>query len=242
MEQENRKVGVWMPMVVDLFMPTTGQQLLKIIEAAGTGYHYPGGQKLSGMALYRSGDAEGARRVGSELLQMYGQCSSVVTCSIAEAAYLRHDFSTLFADTPQQLSAHQFSQHCLDISEWITQHQVSLQPKPYPYRTVYVSYARQQDYQRGGISSNCQQLLHTVPELELLDFDYDDNCLGIDPLFTECYAPLAVDMLRLLVSQVLHIGAQSVVSSEPALVLILRRYVEKVGLRLQCHHLIDVIG
>lgn len=235
MDAKGLKVGLFTPCVMDQFMVASAEKTLHLLEEQGVECLLPQGMTCCGAALFAQGDIEGAKELGSRMMEAYRGCDYVVIPSSGCAAYVRRQFSHLFAHSALYSEGVQLASKCFELSDFLVSILHYRPTGAFPHRVAWVDQGRaRRDY---GLHQQPRQLLQGLQGLELVEAGELDT----DLLFASQNPDAALSLLAPVVSQAREAGAQYLATADPTLLLQLRGYCSKQGLDIKCRHLVDLL-
>lgn len=240
MEANKLKVGIFVPCCVDQFSTRTARNMVALLKGVGFLCEYPSEQTCCGQGLYLNGDRAGAKQLGDKMIEMFRPYDYVVTCSSGCVAYAKRYFEELFRNSTNHNESRKFVDKLYDITDFLV-NEVHYQPHnvAFPHRVVFLDHCRTlRDY---GLKEEPRQLLRAINGLELMPYPDSDVCCGYSGSFTNFFEPISTEMARRKVEAALKVGAQYIVSTEPSCLMHLQSYIDQVGLKIQCKHIVDVM-
>lgn len=249
MNNNNYKVGIFIPCCVDQFNAATGIKMMHLLQKLGIDCYYPDDLTCCGMHLYQQGNREAAKQLGERLIGLYGQCTYIVSCSSACVAFIQHEFPHLFHNTAYHNDYRNFTSRCLDISDFLVNF-ADYKPSgiSFPHKVAILEHCTtRRDYtspahpERKGLHDEPRILLNAIDGLQLLEMPQADVCCGFGGLFASQFTPISDSLARRKAENALSVGAEVIVSTEPSCLLHMQSYIDKNKLPLKCRHIVDIL-
>ena len=247
MEANKLTVGVFVPCCIDQFSTRTAKNMVKLLQDAGFSCAYPEEQTCCGQGLYLAGDREGAKLLGSQIIDQFRPYRYVVTCSSGCVAYVRRCFNELFFNSAYHNDHRLFADKTLDVSDFLCRWmdgridcdsnrvKATIQNISFPHRVAFLEHHRtSHDY---GMREEPRQLLRMVQGLSLMelgDCDMDGGFIVTNP-------DVAAQMARQIIDKAHEMGAEYITSTEPMLITALQKFVEKEKTDMKCVNLVDIL-
>lgn len=243
-------VGIFIPCCIDQFAAETGMAMVKLLEDLGYECYYPEGVTCCGKDLYHQGDRDGAKMLGEKMIELYDECSSVVSCGSGCVTYMKVHFGRLFHNTTLHNNYRQFLDKTYDLSDFLV-NVVHYQPQgvAFPHRVTFMDHCTTlRDYvctahpDRKGLVDEPRQLLQAVEGLQLVEMEQQEVCCGYGSQFANFFTPVSDSLAKRKVANAMAAGAEYIVSTEMSCLIHLKSYIEKAGLPIRCCHLADILG
>jgi L-lactate dehydrogenase complex protein LldE len=240
-QNEKRKVGVFVSCHVDQFAPQTANNMMKLLVSQGVECHYPTEQTCCGRDLYMNGDRDGAKHLGEKMIELFAEDDYVVSCSSGCVAYMKKNFERLFHNTTYHNQHGKMVSKLMDITDYLVNvidyHPVGF---VFPHRVAFLDHCTSmRDY---GLHDAPRQLLRSVQGLELVEMPQTEVCCGQGSLFANNFSPIAADLAHRKVQNALDVGAEYLVSTESSCLLHLQAYCDMHELPLKCIHIVDLLA
>ena len=250
MLDNNMKVGIFIPCCVDQFAAGTGMHMVKLLQSTGVKCFYPSDVTCCGKSLYTQGDREGAKALGEKMMDLYGDCTHIVSCGSGCVTYIKNHFVHLFHNTTFHNSYRQFADKIYDISDFLvnvahyTPHGVA-----FPHKVVFMDHCNtMRQYhctahpEKKGLTVEPRQLLRAVEGLQLVEMKQQDVCCGLGGAFANQFTPISDSLAKRKVDNAIAAGAKYIVSTEMSCLLHLQSYIDKAGVPIACRHIVDILA
>ena len=257
MNDTRYKVGLFVPCCIDQFAAGTAWKALRLLEAMGLECYYPTAFTCCGRELYNQGDREGAKMLGEKLIELYSECTHVVSCSSACVVYAQKQFPKLFHNTTLHNSYRLFVDKFYDISDFLVNvlhvdsasSEFRIPQFSFPHTvtvmdhcTTLSEYLCSAHPELPGLREEPRRLLRAVGGLTLVEMQQQDVCCGFGGFFASQFTPISDSLAQRKCENAIAAGAEYIVSTEPGCLLHLQSYIDKNGLPLKCAHLMDVLN
>lgn len=250
------KVGIFVPCCIDQFSPQTAHNALQLLERMGLQCFYPAELTCCGMDLFHMGDRDGAKALGERLINLYDDCTYIVSLSGACVVYMQKHFSQLFHNTTLHNSYRQLVERCMDFSDFMVNvlrchERGSEHPMPevvFEHKVTFLDPCTTlRDYHclahpaQAGLRGEPRQLLHAVKGLQLCEMQQQDVCCGSGGMFASQFTPISDSLAARKLDNAIAAGAEYIVSSEPRCLLHLKSYADKHNSQLKFMHIADLL-
>ncbi len=243
------KVGVFVPCCVDQFAAESGVRMMKLLQGMGLQCHYPEEFTCCGKSLYHQGDRDSAKNLGEKMIELFDDCSHIVSCGSGCVTYMKVHFGKLFHNTTLHNNYRQFVDKTYDLSDFLVNvagyHPTNVN---FHHRVTFMDHCTtSRDYictahpEKKGLRDEPRQLLREVNGLELVEMEQGDVCCGYGEQFANYFTPISDSLAKRKVDNAIATGAEYIVSTEMSCLLHLRSYIEKNNMPMKCLHLVDVL-
>jgi L-lactate dehydrogenase complex protein LldE len=236
------KVGVFIPCLVDQFLPEVGAAVMKIMSRLGIEHEYCAGQTCCGQPLVNAGSfraAAGAARRNIALLEKYDH---IVAPSGSCIYTMREHYPRLLDDD----------------FDW-RQRALALAARVFEFSEYLVSVRAIRDTGAGfaakgclheccsiknklGVSEQPKVLLGSVKGLVLATLPDADTCCGFGGSFSNDYPDISAAMLADKTDRFLLSGADTLILGEPGCLLNIRGYFLRRGVKGRVVHIAQVLA
>ncbi|NNF01290.1 MAG: (Fe-S)-binding protein [Bacteroidia bacterium] len=234
-------VDIYIPCLIDQFFPETGFNMIKVLEAAGCTVFYNPEQTCCGMPAMHSGYWDQARAVGEKLIDEYDSDRLIVCAGSACTGMIRNDYEELFENSVWLNKYKSVRERFVDLSEFLIDHLSHDQ-----FGSVLKKKAVYQDACSAihwcDIDEQPRQLLANVEGLELIDIEDREMCCGFGGTFAAKFDPVASELAKLKVENIMRAGAELIITSEPGCLMHLKKYIKKEEVDLEVLHIADVLS
>lgn len=235
------KVSLFVPCIIDQFMPATAENTRRVLEKAGCEVLYNPQQTCCGRPAYQAGYWDEAKKVGEKFLQDLPEGIPVVTPSAECVDMVKNGYNDLFTNTLQHNRCRALQGEIHELSSFLTDVLgVDYFGAELETRAVYHDGC---SAIRGcGIKESPRQLLRQVAGFELIEAPDSEVCCGAGGGLAITNASISSAMAASKVQHAQQCGAESIVSTDPACILQLRSYIEQQKLPIRVFHIADVLS
>lgn len=243
------KVGIYIPLCVDQMAAETGSNMISLLSKAGLECICPPSLTCCGAELYMAGDRDGARQLGQQMIELFNDCTCVVSCGSGDIAYMQACFGKLFHNTTLHNSYRAFLGKCYDLTDFLVNVLNYSPSASFPHKVAVMDHCRTlRDYScsahpgKRGLHDELRSLLNGVKGLTLLEMDDNDVCCGLGGMPASYMQPVSDALARRKVESALATGAEVITSTEMSCLLHLQSYIDKNDIPLRCIHVADILA
>lgn len=248
MQNSIKKVGLFVPCCVDQYWPDVAWKTLHLLQSLGLECHYPAEVSCCGRELFMQGDREGAKRLGEKMMELYDDCSHVVSCDSGCVAYIKRHFGKLFHNTILHNSFRQFCDKCFDLSDFLVNIMHYSPSVRFPHTVTVADHcATQHDYlclahpNDNGLHDEVRKLLNAVEGLHVVEMAQNDVCCGMGGMFASDFSSIANDLAKRKIDNAVAAGAEYIVTTESSCRIHMQSSIDKNKSGLKCIHLVDIL-
>lgn len=160
----------------DSLYGSVGIAAARVLEAFGCTVEFPEDQTCCGQPSFNSGDWASSRQIASHCLSVFNPTVPIVTPSTSCAAMINHGYRQLFPHRAEFPVCYELTQFLVDV----------LQIETWPGRVK----AQRLQVHVGchgraiGVSTQPRRLLETIPGVEIVPFDNQEQCCGFGGSFS----------------------------------------------------------
>lgn len=243
------KVSLFIPCLVDQFLPDIGEATAGLLKRLGAEVDYDSRQTCCGQPLINAGRTREAKRAALRFIDIMGESRYVVAPSGSCVHTVRKHYPELLAGTPAHERALHVARTTYELSDFLinvmkaADRKVGLGPSAVGAGTpVKVAYHHSCHIIRGlGISREPKALLESVAGIEVVPLMNEDVCCGFGGEFSISYPEISAAMVREKVAAVTASGARYLVLSEPGCILNIRGYVQRNKIPIEVIHLAQLL-
>ena len=239
-----RDVGLFIPCLVDQYLPEVGEAVVRLLRHLGLRVHYDPRQTCCGQPAFNAGHAEHAKRLAARALKLFAaaEVDALVAPSGSCVSMLRQHASTLDLDDEARRAWQNVVPRLFEVTELLAGPlgRTVLEGR-YPRRVAYhdsCHLAREL-----GVREAPRRLLRSLDELELRPLRDADVCCGFGGTFSTKNPELSVAMGRSKVAALLASGAEELVLGDAGCLLQVRGTLEGAGVtRVRVRHVDEVLA
>lgn len=237
-----RKVNLFIPCLVEHFLPHVGEATARLLSRIGMEVGYPGGQTCCGQMQFKTGYQAEARRMAQHFLRVFKDAEIVVSPSGSCVGMVRHHYRELFRDDALWLSrAESLGRRTFELTEFLVDvlgiDEVGAE---WPGKAVYHDSC--QVSRVLGARTQARMLLSRVHKLEMVEMEHQETCCGFGGIFSLEFPVVSEKMTGDKVAEVVKSGAEFVISAEPSCLLNIGGYLEKMGEKVKSVHIAEVLA
>jgi len=236
------KVSLFIPCLVEQFMPEVGIATAKILSRLGIGLDYPQGQTCCGQPLYKSGYRAKTVELAKQFISLFQDTEAVVCPSGSCVAMVRKEYPSVLKHYPSWYNralelgprVHELSQFLVNVIG-----AVDLGAK---WSGSAVFHDSCQALRELGVEEEPRALLSKVKGLTLVPMERQDLCCGFGGAFSLKFPELSEAMVKEKMGYVTATGADWLIGIEPGCLMNMGGYSTKKGLGIQAVHLAQVLA
>lgn len=243
------KVSLFIPCLVDQFLPDIGQATARLLKRLGADVDYDSRQTCCGQPLINAGRTREAKRSALRFIEIMGDSRYVVAPSGSCVHTVKKHYPELLSGTPDYQRALSLAERTYELSDFLVnvmKADDSTTPLGPPAGTgppLKVTYHHSCHIIRGlGIFREPKVLLGNVAGIEVVPLVNDDVCCGFGGEFSLSYPEISAAMVHDKVAAVTASGARYLVLSEPGCILNIRGYVQRNNLPIEVIHLAQLLA
>ncbi len=243
------KVSLFIPCLVDQFLPHIGQATAQLLKRLGARVDYDCRQTCCGQPLINAGRTREAKRAALRFIDIIGESTYVVAPSGSCVHTVRKHYPELLFGTPAYERALDLAGKTYELSDFLVNVMRAAEPgvglgpaNGGEGPPAKVAYHHSCHIIRGlGISREPKALLGSIAGIEVVDLMHEDVCCGFGGQFSVAYPEISAAMVHEKVAAVTASGAQYLVLSEPGCILNIRGYVRRNDIPIEVIHLAELL-
>ncbi len=244
------KVSLFVPCLVDQFLPDIGIATERLLVRLGVEVDYDSRQTCCGQPLINAGRTREAKRAALRFIDIMEESQYVVAPSGSCVHTVKRHYPELLAGTSDHERALKTADKTYELSDFLVNvlkapdGKVPLGPPPGAQgKPAKVTYHHSCHIIRGlGVSAEPRALLGSVAGVEVVPLMHEDVCCGFGGEFSVSYPEISAAMVGDKVSAVAATGAQYLVLSEPGCILNIRGYIERNNIPIEVIHLAQLLA
>jgi L-lactate dehydrogenase complex protein LldE len=222
-----RKVSLFIPCLVDLFMPEVGEACLFLLKRFGMQPVYHGEQTCCGQPAITAGYRKEAAEAAKHFITVFEGDDAVVCPSGSCVHTVKHHYGDLFADEPnwrrraEQVASrvHEFSEFVVDI--------MGLEDIGGRFEGRAAYHESCQLLRGLGISEQPKKLIRAVEGTELTQLSGAQKCCGFGGEFAVKYPEISEAMVREKAAHYIESGADILIACDPGCLLNIGGYLSR---------------
>jgi len=237
-----RRVGLFVTCLVDLFRPTVGFAAVKLLEDGGCVVEVPALQTCCGQPAYNSGDREDAKAIARQVIAAFAGFDYVVVPSGSCGGMIKTHYPALFADEPSMaeeagaLAARTFEliSFLADVLQ-ITQVEAR-------YSGVVTYHDACSGLRELGVKAQPRRLLASIDGLELKEMATPEVCCGFGGTFCVKYPEISDKMVSDKVADIAATGADTLLCGDMGCLLNMAGKLTRLGKDVRARHVAEVLA
>jgi L-lactate dehydrogenase complex protein LldE len=243
------KVSLFVPCLVDQFLPEIGEATAQLLTRLGARVDYDPRQTCCGQPLVNAGRTREAGRAARRFLDIMEGSEYVVAPSGSCVHTVKKHYPELLAGTPDHRRALGLADRTYELSDFLVNvlkavdRKDPLGPKADGSGVLpKITYHHSCHVIRGlGISAEPRLLLGSLAGVEVVPLMNEDVCCGFGGEFATLYPEISGEMVKEKVDAVTASGARYLVLAEPGCILNIRGYVHRNNLPIEVIHLAQLL-
>jgi glycolate oxidase iron-sulfur subunit len=238
--ERRARVALLAGCVQQVLAPEIDWASLRVLAKNGVDILVPEGQGCCGALAMHRGDADRAIQLAKHNLHAFPADVDAIISNAAGCGSGMHEYPLLFKGTAFEEEASRFSDMVMDISEFLDSLGINPPPPlPEPVKLAYHDACHLAHAQ--GITLQPRQLLHSIPNLELVSISEAELCCGSAGTYN-LEQPVTARLLgERKARNVLESGAQGVVTGNIGCMVQLRTSLASLGKPIPVWHTIEVL-
>jgi L-lactate dehydrogenase complex protein LldE len=221
------KASLFIPCIVDLFLPEIGEASVRVLRRLGVDLLYHDTQTCCGQPAMNAGYRDQAKRAAKHFIDVFGDDDVIVSPSGSCVCMVKHHYPQLLRDEPVWLRrAEEVSERIYELSQYIVDI-LGIEEVGASFRGK-VAYHESCHILRGlGVSDQPKRLIQRADGVEFVPLPLADMCCGFGGEFAEIYAYISEEMVREKVASYLESKADLLVLCEPGCLLNIGGYLSR---------------
>ena len=222
-----KKASLFIPCIVDLFLPEIGEETVHILRRLGVYPHYHEAQTCCGQPAMNAGYRVQAKRAAKHFIDVFGDDEVIVSPSGSCVYMVKHHYPQLFHDEPVWLRrAEELSGRIYELTQYIVDI-LGVEDVGARFDGT-ITYHESCHVLRGlGISEQPKKLLSNIAGAELVPLFAADSCCGFGGEFAENYHYISEEMVKEKAQHFINSGADLLVLCEPGCLLNIEGYLTR---------------
>jgi L-lactate dehydrogenase complex protein LldE len=222
-----RPVSLFIPCIVDLFLPEVGEATVRLLRRLGVEPVYHETQTCCGQPAMNAGYRDQAKKAAKHFIDVFEDDEIIVSPSGSCVYMVKHHYPRLLSDEPAWMRrAESVAERIFELSQYIVD--------ILGFEDVGASYAGTVTYHeschilRGlGVSEQPKRLIQKTQGTEFVPLPLADMCCGFGGEFAENYHYISEEMVKEKVENYLESGADLLVLCEPGCLLNINGYLSR---------------
>ncbi|RJP73509.1 MAG: (Fe-S)-binding protein [Candidatus Abyssobacteria bacterium SURF_17] len=221
------RVSVFIPCLVDLFLPEVGEAAFLLLRHIGLQPLYHKEQTCCGQPAINSGYVKQAKKAAKHFIEVFENDDTIVSPSGSCVHTVRHRYPELLQDEPSWLSrAEQLASRTYELSQYLVD--ILGMENVGAVSESRVAYHPSCQLLRGlGISDQPRKLIRAVKGTELVPMERETACCGFGGEFANDYPEISEAMVKQKVKHYIASGADILVTCDPGCLLNIGGYLSR---------------
>jgi L-lactate dehydrogenase complex protein LldE len=237
-----KDVSLFIPCMVDLFLPHIGEATVDLLRRVGANPVYHRGQTCCGQPAMNSGYRKEAKKAAKHFIELFGDDEVIVSPSGSCVCMMKHHYPELLGDEPEwsrratELAprVYELSQYLVDVLH-VNDVGAAFEGKVAYHESCHVL--------RGlGVSTQPKALISGVKETTLVSMNQEDFCCGFGGEFAAHYPDISESMVQDKVQNYLDSGADLLILCEPGCLLNIGGYLSRHHPERRAMHLANFLA
>ncbi|MFZ0451305.1 MAG: (Fe-S)-binding protein [Desulfatiglandaceae bacterium] len=237
-----KRVSLFIPCLVEHFLPHVGEATARVLARAGVEVDYPEAQTCCGQMAFKAGHHRDARRTARHFMEVFEASDFVVAPSGSCVGMVRKQYPVLFREDAMGLDrAAVLGRKTYELTEFLVKVLGIIDlGATWPGRAVYHDSCQ---LSRGlGVREEPRVLLSGVHRLEMMELERAETCCGFGGAFSLEFPVISEKMVEDKAAAVVKSGAQFLISAEPGCLMNIGGYLEKQGEKVKAVHIAEVLA
>jgi L-lactate dehydrogenase complex protein LldE len=235
-----KTVSLFIPCLVDQFLPEIGEATALLLARSGADVRYDPRQTCCGQPFINAGRIQDARRIAERTIEIFSDARCVVAPSGSCVHTLKEHYPRLFPTGDMGKRARALSEKVYELSDFLVS-QMDFTPSGISFPHT-IAYHHSCHILRGlNISQEPITLLSGVTGAQIVALPGADVCCGFGGEFSTLYPDISAAMVEDKAAKAVASGAEYLVLGEPGCILNIRGFVERKGLPLKVLHFSQVL-
>ena len=236
------KASLFIPCLVDNFLPDIAEATAAILERAGLEIDFPAGQTCCGQPGFNAGYWDDAKKVARQFLRAFADAEVIVSPSGSCVSMVRNHYESLFKDHPADLArATEIGNKTFELTEFLVD-QLGVTDFGASYNGKLTYHDSCHLKRELGIHKQPRELIKDVSGAEFIEMDDSDRCCGFGGTFSVKLPEVSTAMARRKAENIQKSGADTVIVCDPGCFLQIDGYLKKNGIGVKVMHIAELIA
>jgi len=221
------KVSVFIPCLVDLFLPEIGEASFSVLRRLGLDTMYHDEQTCCGQPAINSGYTNQARKSAKHFIEVFQNDDVVVSPSGSCVHTVRFHYPELLRDEPDWLGrAEELASRVYELSQYIVD-VLGVEDIGGSFEGKVTYHASCQLHFGLGVSEQPIKLIEAVKGTELVPLEGAEKCCGFGGSFSKDYPEISEVMVSEKAANYVASGADVLVACDPGCLLNIGGYLSR---------------
>ncbi len=229
-----KPVKLMLTCLCDAFYGEVGIAAVRVLEHCGCTVDFVAEQTCCGQPPFNAGDWAAARSVARHAQTvLFDGAIPVVTPSGSCAAMLREGYEMLFPEDLPNIS--------FELVEYLVK-QLEITSWPHPVSHRKIAFHRSCHGRMIHLGAIHEELVATIPGVELVDFAQAEQCCGFGGAFCATHGKVSAGIGLEKLHNIVDAGAQGIVSGDMGCLMQLQGLVSRHKLPLKISHVAELLA
>ena len=234
-------VQIFIPCFIDQLYPSTGFNMVKVLEKAGCDVSYNPNQTCCGQPAFNAGFRDEAKEVCTKFIRDFSGSEYIVTPSASCTGFVRNYYMSLFDNSSFHNEVKDLQKRIFEFSEFMVNVlKVEDVGASFNVRATYHDSCA--GLRECRIKKEPRLLLNNVKGLKLLEMEDVETCCGFGGSFAVKFEAISIGMADQKVTNARNSGAECIISTDHSCLMHLDGYIRHKGYKLQTMHIADVLA
>ena len=237
-----KSVSLFIPCLVDQFLPEIGVATTKVFRKLGVKYSYDPRQTCCGQPFINSGDMKGARKVARHFISIFEESDYIVAPSGSCIHTIKHQYPKIFAlGSDWYRRAKKVAARAYELSQFIVS-VLDVKDIGSTYEVKACLHESCSVLRQLGVSDEPKALLNNVKGLELVPLNDANVCCGFGGEFSMDYPEISEAIVKDKANNFEASGADTLILMEPGCLLHIKGYLTHRGTKAEVVHIAEVLA
>jgi L-lactate dehydrogenase complex protein LldE len=240
--KNNKRVGLFVTCLVDLFRPSVGFAAVKLLESAGCEVFVPVTQTCCGQPAYNSGDRKDTREIAEQVIVAFEGFDHVVAPSGSCAGMIKKHYPGLFQDDADwQKRAVALAQKSHELISFLTD-VCGLTSVDAQYDGTATYHDSCSGLRELGVREQPRSLLATVKGLRLSEMKGADVCCGFGGTFSIKYPEISDSIVSEKTVQIENAKPDLLLAGDLGCLMNMAGKLKRQGSAIEVRHVAEILA
>ncbi|MFO7963645.1 MAG: (Fe-S)-binding protein [Desulfobacterales bacterium] len=237
-----KNVSLFIPCIVDLFMPDTGEAAVNLLRKLGLSPIYHENQTCCGQPAFHAGHSDEAVKLAKRFIEIFEDDEIIVCPSGSCVVTVKKHYPEMLADDPKwQPRAESVSNRIFELSEFIVDH-MGVTDVGARFNGKVAYHESCQLSRELGVVEQPKSLIRAVAGTELVPLPNASVCCGFGGKFSVDYADISEALVKEKAGHYIASKADLLVVSEPGCFLNINGYLTRHHPEHKAMHIADFLA
>ncbi|MBN2167080.1 MAG: (Fe-S)-binding protein [Marinilabiliaceae bacterium] len=235
-------VDLFIPCYIDQMYPSTGWNVVKLLERLEVEVNYNPKQTCCGQPTFNSGYWKQSTKLAQKFITDFPHDRPIVVPSASCGGFVKNHYRKLFEGNDAMLSeCDRLERNMYEITDFLVNKLETTDfNATFPHKVTYHdSCSALREYK---LTHEPRTLLSKVKGIELIEMEESTTCCGFGGTFMVKFPPISAAMTQQKVENAINTGADYIVSTEASCLMNIESYIKKNNLNIKTIHIADIIA